>query len=89
MFLVVGKKDDSSASSLKDNKEDKCDEICLFYVWKYCKHNGKPYMKYLWSVLFAEVLPTQWLRVWWHVECQHLRTGSGNCVFSFVCFVSH
>ncbi|OXB65570.1 hypothetical protein ASZ78_016634 [Callipepla squamata] len=22
-----------------DSKEDKCDEICLFYVWKYCKHN--------------------------------------------------
>uniref|UniRef100_A0A8C9FRG8 WWE domain-containing protein n=1 Tax=Pavo cristatus TaxID=9049 RepID=A0A8C9FRG8_PAVCR len=56
VFLVVGKKDDSSANSLKDNKEDKCDEICLFYVWKYCKHNGKPYMKYLWSALSAEVI---------------------------------
>ncbi|NWU67962.1 PAR12 polymerase, partial [Pterocles burchelli] len=35
------KKDDSSAEALKDNKEDNCDEICLFYVWKYCKHKDK------------------------------------------------
>ncbi|NXJ12328.1 PAR12 polymerase, partial [Odontophorus gujanensis] len=38
---VEDKKDDSSTNSLKDSKEDKCDEICLFYVWKYCKHNEK------------------------------------------------
>ncbi|NXL92813.1 PAR12 polymerase, partial [Alectura lathami] len=36
-----GKKDVSSASALKDKEEDKCDEICLFYVWKYCKHKEK------------------------------------------------
>ncbi|NXT21984.1 PAR12 polymerase, partial [Syrrhaptes paradoxus] len=35
------KKDYSSAEALKDNKEDNCDEICLFYVWKYCKHKDK------------------------------------------------
>ncbi|XP_009463383.1 PREDICTED: poly [ADP-ribose] polymerase 12-like [Nipponia nippon] len=35
------KKDDSSAKVSKDNKEDKCDELCVFYVWKYCKHRDK------------------------------------------------
>ncbi|KAM6417277.1 protein mono-ADP-ribosyltransferase PARP12-like [Pluvialis apricaria] len=35
------KKDDSSAKALKDNKEDNCDEICVFHVWKYCKHKDK------------------------------------------------
>ncbi|KAM6091270.1 protein mono-ADP-ribosyltransferase PARP12-like [Theristicus caerulescens] len=35
------KKDDSSAKVSKDNKEDKCDELCVFYVWKYCKHKDK------------------------------------------------
>ncbi|NXC37949.1 PAR12 polymerase, partial [Penelope pileata] len=36
-----GKTDDSSVNVSKDKKEDKCDEICLFYVWKYCKHKEK------------------------------------------------
>ena len=63
VVLVADEKDDSSANTLKDKKEDKRDEICLFHVWKYCKHNGKPYMKYLWSALSAEVLPTRCLRV--------------------------
>ncbi|NXS09780.1 PAR12 polymerase, partial [Neodrepanis coruscans] len=36
-----GKKDDSSAEASKDNKEDNCDEICVFYVWKYCKLKDK------------------------------------------------
>ncbi|NWW96112.1 PAR12 polymerase, partial [Rhynochetos jubatus] len=35
------KKDNFSAKALKDNKEEKCDEICVFYVWKYCKHKDK------------------------------------------------
>ncbi|NWU36229.1 PAR12 polymerase, partial [Hylia prasina] len=35
-----GKKDRSSEDS-KDNKKDNCDEICLFYVWKYCKNKDK------------------------------------------------
>ncbi|XP_072182626.1 zinc finger CCCH-type antiviral protein 1-like isoform X2 [Excalfactoria chinensis] len=52
---VEDKKDDSSASALKDKKEDKCDEICLFYVWKYCKHNEKCtsvhyHLPYRWQV---------------------------------------
>ncbi|NXH12567.1 PAR12 polymerase, partial [Bucco capensis] len=38
----TGAGDDSSAKTSKDNKEDKCDgEICLFYLWKYCKNNDK------------------------------------------------
>ncbi|NWV03755.1 PAR12 polymerase, partial [Ptilonorhynchus violaceus] len=36
-----GKKDSSSAEASKDNKKDNCDEICLFYLWKYCKHKNK------------------------------------------------
>ncbi|NWX31991.1 PAR12 polymerase, partial [Notiomystis cincta] len=36
-----GKKDSSSDKALKDNRKDNCDEICLFYVWKYCKHKDK------------------------------------------------
>ncbi|NXO16866.1 PAR12 polymerase, partial [Oriolus oriolus] len=36
-----GKKDKSSDEASKDNKKDNCDEICLFYVWKYCKNKGK------------------------------------------------
>ncbi|XP_021249095.1 zinc finger CCCH-type antiviral protein 1-like isoform X2 [Numida meleagris] len=52
---VEGKKDNSSVNSLKDNKEDKCNEICLFYVWKYCKHNEKCtsvhyHLPYRWQV---------------------------------------
>ncbi|NWU84980.1 PAR12 polymerase, partial [Onychorhynchus coronatus] len=35
------KKDSSSAEASKDNKEVNCDEICVFYVWKYCKHKDK------------------------------------------------
>ncbi|NXE47501.1 PAR12 polymerase, partial [Casuarius casuarius] len=50
-----GKKDDSSAKDSKDNKVDKCDEICLFYVWKYCKHKDKCrlvhyHLPYRWQV---------------------------------------
>uniref|UniRef100_A0A8B9ERQ0 Poly [ADP-ribose] polymerase 12 n=1 Tax=Anser cygnoides TaxID=8845 RepID=A0A8B9ERQ0_ANSCY len=50
-----GKKDDSSANTLKDKKEDNSDEICLFYVWKYCKHNDKCrsihyHLPYRWQV---------------------------------------
>ncbi|NXO76502.1 PAR12 polymerase, partial [Sitta europaea] len=36
-----GKKDSSSEEGSKDNKKDNCDEICLFYVWKYCKNKDK------------------------------------------------
>ncbi|NXR51325.1 PAR12 polymerase, partial [Hippolais icterina] len=36
-----GKKDSSSDEDSKDNKKDNCDEICLFYVWKYCKNKDK------------------------------------------------
>ncbi|NXA41877.1 PAR12 polymerase, partial [Eudromia elegans] len=36
-----GKKDDSSDKDSKDSKVDKCDEICLFYIWKYCKNKDK------------------------------------------------
>uniref|UniRef100_A0A8C3NN61 Poly [ADP-ribose] polymerase n=1 Tax=Cyanoderma ruficeps TaxID=181631 RepID=A0A8C3NN61_9PASS len=36
-----GKKDSSSVEDSKDNKKDNCDEICLFYVWKYCKNKDK------------------------------------------------
>ncbi|NXH60740.1 PAR12 polymerase, partial [Rhabdornis inornatus] len=35
-----GKKDSSSDEASKDNKNN-CDEICLFYVWKYCKNKDK------------------------------------------------
>ncbi|NWW21888.1 PAR12 polymerase, partial [Falcunculus frontatus] len=36
-----GKKDNSSDEASKDNRKDNCDEICLFYVWKYCKNKDK------------------------------------------------
>ncbi|NWU31735.1 PAR12 polymerase, partial [Dyaphorophyia castanea] len=36
-----GKKDNSSDDASKDDKKDNCDEICLFYVWKYCKNKDK------------------------------------------------
>ncbi|NXU15468.1 PAR12 polymerase, partial [Pardalotus punctatus] len=36
-----GKKDNSSDDTSKDSKEDNWDEICLFYVWKYCKLKDK------------------------------------------------
>uniref|UniRef100_A0A8C3BMW4 Uncharacterized protein n=1 Tax=Cairina moschata TaxID=8855 RepID=A0A8C3BMW4_CAIMO len=50
-----GKKDNSSANILKDKKEDNTEEICLFYVWKYCKHNDKCrsihyHLPYRWQV---------------------------------------
>ncbi|NXJ01116.1 PAR12 polymerase, partial [Psophia crepitans] len=38
---VKDKKDDSSAKALSNDNEEKCDEICIFNVWKYCKHNDK------------------------------------------------
>ncbi|XP_062448692.1 zinc finger CCCH-type antiviral protein 1-like [Rhea pennata] len=49
------KKDDSSAKDSKNNEVDKCDEICLFYVWKYCKHKDKCrlihyHLPYRWQV---------------------------------------
>ncbi|XP_059672259.1 zinc finger CCCH-type antiviral protein 1 [Gavia stellata] len=50
------KKDNSSAEASKDKKEDdKCDEICVFYVWKYCKHKDKCrlvhyHLPYRWQV---------------------------------------
>uniref|UniRef100_A0A8C3K2D5 Uncharacterized protein n=1 Tax=Calidris pygmaea TaxID=425635 RepID=A0A8C3K2D5_9CHAR len=49
------KKDDSSTKGLKDNKEDNCDEICVFHVWKYCKHKDKCrfvhyHLPYRWQV---------------------------------------
>lgn len=59
MFFPVDKKDNSPAKALKDNKEDNCDEICVFYVWKYCKHKGKLYKKQrcLRRAVSAEALP--------------------------------
>ncbi|NWY42788.1 PAR12 polymerase, partial [Sylvia atricapilla] len=36
-----GKKDSSSDEDSKDSKKDNSDEICLFYVWKYCKNKDK------------------------------------------------
>ncbi|XP_068859536.1 protein mono-ADP-ribosyltransferase PARP12-like isoform X1 [Aphelocoma coerulescens] len=36
-----GKKGNSSDKTSKDNKKDNSDEICLFYVWKYCKNKDK------------------------------------------------
>ncbi|NXE28741.1 PAR12 polymerase, partial [Ardeotis kori] len=49
------KKDYSSAKASKDKKEDKNDEICVFYVWKYCKHKDKCkfihyHLPYRWQV---------------------------------------
>ncbi|KGL88949.1 Poly [ADP-ribose] polymerase 12, partial [Charadrius vociferus] len=49
------KKDNSPAKALKDNKEDNCDEICVFHVWKYCKHKDKCrfvhyHLPYRWQV---------------------------------------
>ncbi|NXF09401.1 PAR12 polymerase, partial [Smithornis capensis] len=51
----VNKKDDSSAVASKDKKEDNCDEICVFYVWKYCKNKDKCqsvhyHLPYKWEV---------------------------------------
>ncbi|NWX18144.1 PAR12 polymerase, partial [Aegotheles bennettii] len=50
------KKDNSSkAEASKVNKEDNHDEICVFYVWKYCKNNDKCasvhyHLPYRWQV---------------------------------------
>ncbi|NXS39386.1 PAR12 polymerase, partial [Balaeniceps rex] len=49
------KKDNSSAKASKDNKEDESDELCVFYVWKYCKHKDKCrfvhyHLPYRWQV---------------------------------------
>ncbi|XP_054029766.1 zinc finger CCCH-type antiviral protein 1-like [Dryobates pubescens] len=49
------KKDASSAKDSKNTKEEKCDEICVFYVWKYCKNNDKCtsvhyHLPYRWQV---------------------------------------
>ncbi|XP_033918990.1 zinc finger CCCH-type antiviral protein 1-like isoform X2 [Melopsittacus undulatus] len=49
------KKGDSSSKASKDNKEDNCDQICVFYVWKYCKHKDKCkfvhyHLPYRWQV---------------------------------------
>ncbi|XP_030317296.1 zinc finger CCCH-type antiviral protein 1 isoform X2 [Calypte anna] len=48
-------KDKASAKALEDKKEDNCDEICIYYVWKYCKNNDKcPFnhyhLPYRWQV---------------------------------------
>ncbi|XP_009581411.1 PREDICTED: poly [ADP-ribose] polymerase 12-like, partial [Fulmarus glacialis] len=49
------KKDNSSATASKDNKQEKCDELCVFYVWRYCKHKDKCsfvhyHLPYRWQV---------------------------------------
>ncbi|XP_061863091.1 zinc finger CCCH-type antiviral protein 1 isoform X2 [Colius striatus] len=49
-----GKKDDSSAKASQD-KEEESDEICVFYVWKYCKHRSRCrsvhyHLPYRWQV---------------------------------------
>ncbi|XP_063010023.1 zinc finger CCCH-type antiviral protein 1-like isoform X5 [Melospiza melodia melodia] len=50
-----GKKNSSSDEASKDNKKDNCDEICLFYVWKYCKNKDRCqsvhyHLPYKWEV---------------------------------------
>uniref|UniRef100_A0A8C4XS41 PAR12 polymerase n=1 Tax=Falco tinnunculus TaxID=100819 RepID=A0A8C4XS41_FALTI len=50
-----GKKDSSSVKASKDDKEEKHDDICVFYVWKYCKHKDKCkfvhyHLPYRWQV---------------------------------------
>ncbi|NWV75346.1 PAR12 polymerase, partial [Dasyornis broadbenti] len=50
-----GKTDSSSGEASNNNKEDNCDEICLFYVWKYCKNKDKcesvhHHLPYKWEV---------------------------------------
>ncbi|NXS54524.1 PAR12 polymerase, partial [Brachypteracias leptosomus] len=49
------KKDVSSAKASKDKKEDESDEICVFYIWKYCKNKDKCrsvhyHLPYRWQV---------------------------------------
>ncbi|KAM9388094.1 protein mono-ADP-ribosyltransferase PARP12-like [Phaethornis superciliosus] len=36
---MKNEKGKASAKALEDKKEDNCDEICIYYVWKYCKNN--------------------------------------------------
>ncbi|XP_065528688.1 zinc finger CCCH-type antiviral protein 1-like isoform X2 [Lathamus discolor] len=48
-------KGDSSAKASEDNKEDNSDQICVFYVWKYCKDKDKCkfvhyHLPYRWQV---------------------------------------
>ncbi|XP_062347767.1 zinc finger CCCH-type antiviral protein 1-like isoform X2 [Cinclus cinclus] len=50
-----GKKDTSSDEASKENEKDNYDEICLFYVWKYCKNKDKCksvhyHLPYKWEV---------------------------------------
>ncbi|XP_058660870.1 zinc finger CCCH-type antiviral protein 1-like isoform X4 [Ammospiza nelsoni] len=50
-----GKKNSSSDEASKDNKKDNCDEICLFYVWKYCRNKDRCqsvhyHLPYKWEV---------------------------------------
>ncbi|KAL9854438.1 protein mono-ADP-ribosyltransferase PARP12-like isoform 7-T7 [Geothlypis trichas] len=50
-----GKKNSSSDEASKDDKKDNCDEICLFYVWKYCKNKDRCksvhyHLPYKWEV---------------------------------------
>ncbi|NXE63963.1 PAR12 polymerase, partial [Calcarius ornatus] len=54
-YLDNSKKDSSSEKASKDNKKDNCDEICLFYVWKYCKNKDRCksvhyHLPYKWEV---------------------------------------
>ncbi|NXT69860.1 PAR12 polymerase, partial [Chaetops frenatus] len=35
------KKGSSSDGASKNNRKDNCDEICLFYVWKFCKNKDE------------------------------------------------
>ncbi|XP_065491730.1 zinc finger CCCH-type antiviral protein 1-like [Caloenas nicobarica] len=49
------KKENPSAKAPKDNKEDKCDEICMFYVSRYCKNKDRCrlvhyHLPYRWQV---------------------------------------
>ncbi|NWQ77739.1 PAR12 polymerase, partial [Columbina picui] len=40
-FFPVEKKENPPAKARKDSKEDKCDEICVFYVSRYCKNKDR------------------------------------------------
>ncbi|KAK2537598.1 poly [ADP-ribose] polymerase 12 [Columba guinea] len=50
------KKENPTAKAPKDNEEDKCDEICVFYVSRYCKNKDDPSKAY-----FG---PVDWGRLW-------------------------
>ncbi|NXY87847.1 PAR12 polymerase, partial [Alcedo cyanopectus] len=50
-----GETDASSAKASKASKEAECDEICVFYVWRYCKYKEKCrsvhyHLPYRWQV---------------------------------------